>query len=153
MLRKPIDADSCFSGICGRQQIQVGKSSQAGNILHAVMGIAEISVGHPSTDRDHSDGQIMITHIVSDLFQTAQCREIANRIRKDLKTLRCQACRNARHVLFGDTGIQKSFREFSDKGLDDRISQVTHNQKNSRIPAGANDQLLDERRSQRSASS
>src|SRR4051812_32715035 len=93
----------------------------------------EWSVAEATTDRDHVDVQPVIAGPVPDLLETAECREIRDRVGENDAVLEGEPGRETRHVLLGYASIQKLAGHFLDVLIKDRESQVTGDQDDLRI--------------------
>jgi len=106
MSSKPGHTLPGLTGICGRQQGQAGQSSQTAYVLHAVVRISEIAIGHAGPDSHHSYWQFVVAHIVANLLKAPERREVADAVGKHVKTFAGEASCQACHVLFSNPRIQ-----------------------------------------------
>ena len=109
-----------------------------------MVGIAEVSIGQPSTDRDNRHWKLVVIHVIANLFCATKDRKISNRINEGVVALGCHPRRETHHVLFGDTSVNEPIRKTISEGFDNSKSQIPNNQTNPFIYCGTRHQFFNE---------
>ena len=83
------------------------EGSQHGDVVQAVMGGTQLTIGNTTAHANDLHRHLTISHIDLDLFQAAGYVETGGTEDEHLLTRRGEACRYAHRILLGDTHLHK----------------------------------------------
>jgi hypothetical protein len=109
-----------------------------------MMGIAQIPIRHPTAYGNYCYGQTVIADIIPNLFQATQGWEVRDRVRENVVSFGGEACSDSRHILFGNTCIEEPIGKLLREGFHHGITEVANHEKDTRVTAGLQNELLDE---------
>ena len=94
-------------GIGGQHHLHAGEGAQHGNVVQAVVGGTERSIGHTARDTQYGDGILRIGQVHLHLLQRAGHIETGRAAAEHFLSAMCQSGRDAHGILFGNSALHK----------------------------------------------
>jgi hypothetical protein len=107
-----------------RQDHHVGQGPHDGQVLGGLVGHPESAVGQAAADDHDLDVGPVVAHVVADLLQAAQGREVGDRVGDGDVAFHGHAAGHAGHVLLGHPHVEETVGEALGEALDLAVADV-----------------------------